>query len=394
MNDYLVYQGAFRLSGDGNDYAIGTLAYNSKRHSLFVAGHAHYNSIAEYPIPDTSLLNPTISAVTNLPQTGSVLQPYTAVMDLASRNNNNPDNLDRITGLLYDANTGALVVNAEVWYDTLGATRTTALIANATNMQNTTIRGFAKLAGASQSAGYMGVIPQSLRSDFGDKTYYSGWSSVYSVIQRYSVGPSCWIISSNSFVADMVNACKNTNPANCKNHNIPATAHMNFPYGNCLPNGDTNCYEMEDQGTPGPFPPANPIWNALSRAMYAFFLPSQRLYVAIGSMAGLESGIGYKAVQNNGIECSGQCQYDVNDVYNYFWIFRVEDMINAGNVWDPRPVAYGKWSIPFDGNGKHVIIGATLNANQTVLYVALEGAGKVDDYDYPPLIVQFELKQK
>ena len=169
---------------------------------------------------------------------------------------------------------------------------------------------------------------------------------------------------------------------------------MNFPYGNCLPNGDTNCYEMADQGTPGPFPPASPIWNALSRAMYAFFLPSQRLYVAIGSTAGLESGIGYKAVQNNGIECPGQCQYDVSDTYNYFWIFRVDDMINAGNVWDPRPVAYGKWSIPFDGNGKHVIIGATLNFDQTILYVALEGAGKVEEFDYPPLIVQFEVKQK
>ena len=394
LNDYLIYRGAFRLSGDGNDYAIGTLAYNSKRHSLFVAGHAHYNSIAEYPIPDSSLLNPAISAVTNLPKTGPALQPYTAVMDLVSRNNNNPDNLDRITGLLYDSNTGALVVNAEVWYDTVGATRTTGLVANATNMQSTTIRGFAKLAGAAQSAGYMGVIPQSLRSDFGDKTYYSGWSSVYSVISRYSVGPSCWTISSNSFVADMVNACNNTNPANCKNHNIPTTARMNFPYGNCLPNGDTNCWEMEDQGTPGPFPPASPIWNALSRAMYAFFLPSQRLYVAIGSTAGLESGIGYKAVQNNGIECPGQCQYDVSDTYNYFWIFRVDDMINAGNVWDPRPVAYGKWSIPFDGNGKHVIIGATLNVDQTILYVALEGAGKEAEFDYPPLIVQFEVKQK
>ena len=145
MNDYLVYQGAFRLSGDGNDYAVGTLAYNSKRHSLFVAGHAHYNSIAEYPIPDTSLLNPTISAVTNLPQTGSVLQPYTAVMDLASRNNSNPDNLDQSTGLLYDVNTGALVVNAELWYDVSGATRTTALVTNAGDMQNTTIQGFAKL---------------------------------------------------------------------------------------------------------------------------------------------------------------------------------------------------------------------------------------------------------
>jgi hypothetical protein len=359
-----------------------------------VAGNAHYNSIAEYPIPDSSLLNPAILTVANLPQTGSPLQPCTAVMDLASRDNNNPDNLDRITGLLFDASTGALVVNAEVWYDTVGASSTTALVTNAADMQNTTARGFAKQAGAAQSAGFMGVIPESLRSDFGDKTYYSGWSSVYSIISRYSVGPSCWIMSSNSFVADMVNACTSTNPANCKNHNIPMTAHLNFPYGKCLPNSDSNCYAVEDQGKQGPFPPASPIWNALSRAMYAFFLPSQRLYVAIGSTAGLESGIGYKAVQNNGIECPGQCQYDVSDLYNYFWIFRVDDMIYAGDVWDPRPVAYGKWSIPFDGNGKHAIIGATLNANQTMLYVALEGAGKVDDYDYPPLIVQFEVKHQ
>jgi hypothetical protein len=40
------------------------------------------------------------------------------------------------------------------------------------------------------------------------------------------------------------------------------------------------------------------------------------------------------------------------------------------------------------------MIGATLNVDQTVLYVALEGAGKVEEFDYPPLIVQFEVKQK
>jgi len=72
------------------------------------------------------------------------------------------------------------------------------------------------------------------------------------------------------------------------------------------------------------------------------------------------------------------------------WFFDVDEILAAENVYDPRPYAYGKWSVPFDDGGRHLVIGATFDPATSTLYVALESAAQVGDYDRPPLIVTFQ----
>ena len=149
----------------------------------------------------------------------------------------------------------------------------------------------------------------------------------------------------------------------------------------------------------GPFPPSSPLWNPLSRAVFGFFVPNYTTFVAIGSTAGLYSGIGYKGTQENGVACGGPCPFLLNDYDNYYWMYGIDDVIAADHVYDPIPSAYGKWDIPYDRpsnnmNGQpglHRILGGTIDDDAGILYIALEGAGEVSDYDFPPLIVAYAL---
>ncbi len=42
----------------------------------------------------------------------------------------------------------------------------------------------------------------------------------------------------------------------------------------------------------------------------------------------------------------------------------------------------------------HEIVGATLNSNQTVVYMALGGAGEIGEYDELPLILTSDVQQQ
>ena len=55
------------------------------------------------------------------------------------------------------------------------------------------------------------------------------------------------------------------------------------------------------------------------------------------------------------------------------------------------PYAYGAWSVPFDDNGSHSIIGGTFDEESGVLYLTLSKAGQVGTYDRPPVIVAFQI---
>ena len=151
--------------------------------------------------------------------------------------------------------------------------------------------------------------------------------------------------------------------------------------------------EYAPQGEPGPFEPASPLWNIKSRGRYGFIVPGTSTFAVLGSSAGLESGIGYKAMQDDGNVCGGPCPYGAEDSYNYYWLFDVEEILGADEVHDPRPYDYGIWSVPFDAEGQHQIVGATFDPEEGVLYVALDGAGQIGNYDNTPLILTFKIPQ-
>jgi hypothetical protein len=138
---------------------------------------------------------------------------------------------------------------------------------------------------------------------------------------------------------------------------------------------------------------ASALWNFLSRAIYGFIVPGTRTFAVFGSSGGIHSGIGYKITQDNGNHCGGYCAYGSDDYYNYYWLFDIEEILDAVEPYDIQPYAYGAWSVPFDDNGDHRIIGGTFDGGNGILYLSLSGAGQVGEYDRPPLIVAYRLPQ-
>jgi hypothetical protein len=313
------YLGAFRLKDVGEpgyNFAVGTMAYNPFRNSLYIVGHAQYQTIAEYPLVNASLLSsttqqPNNTAVADLPVTSDPIQTFVPVFDVAkggSTNTYNPDGLNTITGLLYLPNSdgstgGSLLFNAEDFYDTYPtATQTTGVVRDAHQMNTTVAQGFFQMEGGAKSAGYMGSIPVEFRSKFNNAQYYTGWSSVYSILSRYSLGPTLFTFDPTQ-----------SNLPSIPPANISTRAYLNYAYETIPLGGFDNATAWEGCTSIGPFPPSSTLWNPLSRAVYGFFVPNHNTFVAIGSTAGLVSGIGYKGTQENGIACGGPCPFLLSD---------------------------------------------------------------------------------
>jgi len=372
------YSGAFRLKNGefGNsslDYAVGTLAVNPSKQSLFIAGHEQHRSVAEYPIVQAGMQ----TEVAGLPETGAPLQNFVDLLDPLP----NPQSINRITGMYWLD--GSLIVNAENWYDAGGrGTDTTVIVPNADNL-NAGAKGFFQLQGAAHAAGYMGPIPEQWQSAFGAQ-HYTGWSSVYSIISRYSIGPSLWTFDPSA----LINADPTTNPA------AQTQPKLNYPYGGpgAITHLSERALEWAEQGTDGPFPPSDALWNPLSAGRYGFFVPGTKTFAVVGHTAGLQSGIGYKAVQSDGNVCPGPCPYDPADYSNYYWFYNVEDILSASELYQPKPYAYGSFDVPFDAEGKRPIIGATFDTTTKTLYLAVRNAAQLGTYDRPPLIVTYKLK--
>lgn len=240
----LTYAGAFRLKNgtfgtSSTNYAVGTLAYNPANHSLFIAGHAQQNAIAEYPIVPSGMQ----ITVSELPETGNPLQDFVYPLGVEG----NPEGLNKITGMLWAE--GSLIVNAEEWYDTPGNNKdTTLVIADANNLAGNR-DGYFELTGAANSGGYMGPIPTACQPYFGAE-YFTGWSSVYSITSRYSRGPSLWTFD----VMDILTGSASSNPQ------VNATAFMNYHFSG--PHLNDPLPEAADQET------VSAIWNSLTGARY------------------------------------------------------------------------------------------------------------------------------
>ncbi len=347
-----------------SNYAVGTLAYHPERHALFVAGHAHHNAIALFAIPDELASGTEVSDLTLVE---APLQDFWA--PLAAAPHGNPQGLDKITGMLYVD--GQLIINAERWYDAPGAnTDTTLVVRDADAMASAGVDGFFFMEGAARAAGYMATIPPEWQEAFG-APYLTGWASNYSIIGRYSVGPSFYAFDPGPALA----ACAGDVEA------IATQAFMVFPHGEGTLMGVDALQSQEGS--------ASALWNFLSRAVYGFIVPGTRTFMVLGSSGGVESGIGYKITQDNGNLCGGYCAYSATDVYNYYWLFDLEAILAAEAPHEVRPYAYGPWSVPFDAEGRHPIIGATFDPASKRLYVALANAGRTGTYDRPPLMVVF-----
>ncbi len=380
--DDLSYVGAFRVSdqehGDSSsNYAVGTLAYHAGRHSLYLAGHAHHNAIAEFAIPTLG----TSETVEELPLVEEPLQDFRSL--LGASPNGNPDGMDKITGLY--VSDGHLIVQANRWYDAAGSASDTTLLVVDGELDGTVI-GYFELEGRARSAGFIAPVPDEWQEALGGPAL-AGWASNYSIIGRYSVGPTLYAFDPG----DLTGQADDANAEGV----IAARAWMDYPHGGgefLAPDAlEVQCDITDDVTSCEPDAAASPLWNFLSKAMYGFIVPGTRTYVVVGSTGGTETGIGYKIRQDDDNLCGGYCARGAADYSNYYWLFDLDEVLEAESPSDPQPYAYGPWSIPFDEGGRHRIVGGTWDPEGRTLYLALDGAGQVGDYDRPPLIVAYQL---
>lgn len=377
--DDFTYLGAFRVASamygpSRTDYATGALGYRPDHRSLYLAGFAPDAMICELAIPDVLGTGTDVAA---LPVVDEALQDFAPVLDASG----NPEAMDTVTGMLWAD--GDLIVNANVWYDAPGTARDTTLVVRGGDLSGA-IDGWFELEGAALAAGYMAPVPAEWQSALGG-TALTGWASNYSIVSRYSVGPSLFSFDPMALLAPGAPVA------------IPTTMHLGYPYADGVylaPDAlEYQCRVLADMTSTecDPGARASDLWNFVSRGVYAFIVPGTRTFAVLGRLGGSETGIGYKITQDDGTLCGGPCARGAGDYHNQYWLYDLDTIVGASSPSAPQPYAYGRWSVPFDDGGAHSIIGGALAPETGVLYLALSHAGQVGEYDRPPVIVAYDV---
>jgi hypothetical protein len=400
-----VYEGAFRLapSTGSLDFSEGVIAYNPTNNSLFVAADIAKNQflIGEYAIPEVL----PIKDIYQLNASTDDIQAMTPIF--ATNSSFNTDRLDRITGMAVIS--GKLVVNAVRWYDaSADNTQTTMVLDNANNIAASPKDEFLRLNGADHLAGWISEIPQQLKPQFGNSTYIFGNASNYSIDSRWSIGPSVFLVDENDLFSGG-NAIPSVpvvdfNLTNYLSIDDPAVSHLPWDvYGynttslTAFPDGRS---EAAKDANGNVITIGNDLWTVVSTAAYGFMIPGTRTYAVIGTSGGHNGGLGYK-LQREDRTCGGPCSYDKDDVYNYYWLWDINDYIKVLNgellPHEVRPYQYGEFQVPFQfvRDTKEpqiwVIGGATFDKINSDLYVSIPGRGKVGNFDYPPLFLKYHI---
>lgn len=368
----LIYAGAMRFQfgtfGDSRlGFANGSIAVSDQRNSVFIVGHSHHEAIAEYGLEEFSSSN----KIEDLPMARPI-QDFSKVLTRAP--SGNPQGIGVITNLALIEN--RLVVNAAQYYDAAAEnTDTTLVIEDPANLDSSEITGFLRLEGANKAAGWLTPVPTSLRVTL-DADYISGHASNLPINARSSMGPSAFSIKS----ADILNAASTDR--------VKTDEILSYSIQNPL-HKDQDNQSLE-----------NDIWTEVSEAHTGFIIPGTNTYAVFGNSGGHEFGIGYKIRQDDGRSCGGWCTYVAEDIYNYYWLFDVEDLLNVkkGSVvaHSVRPFEYGKFELPFEKqeafSKPRLINGAYYDFENQFLYLLLGHADRLQSaFETVPLLLKYEI---
>jgi len=372
VND-LVYEGASRIPvstfGESRmGFANGTFLVDSDRGSLFVIGHGQHMAIAEFAIDGFSKSNNLVE----LPMIRNV-QPFTRILDRVP--SENIDNINTITGM-HKIN-GGIWVNAAQYYDgSADNTDTSFFIENADNLDSSRIDGYFKLKPGVKAAGWVTEIPAELKEPLGGD-YIFGFASNLPINGRNSMGPSAFSVTkeglSNSAVGDIVD----TNEL------------LSFSIDNLL---HPDLYNDTRQ---------NDLWTEVSSAYTGFIVPGTKTYAVFGASGGHENGIGYKITQDDGRECGGACPYVASDIYNYYWLWDVDDLIKVQQgLLKPHalePYDYGRLELPFQNQPvfakPRLMIAAHYNYENQAVYFMLGDADSLQNqYESAPVLLKYSIE--
>lgn len=368
--DFL-YQGAFRVPASdygtsSMNYSEGPFAYDPVAHSVFIVGHNHQQSVAEFSVPE--LVNSTVIAELNMADDPS--QVFVSLLDRVAAN---PEQMDRIGGMaLVEGPSGReLVVNVYEYYDApADDTHTTLVVRDPTDLSGSDVDGFFALQGAAHTSGWISPIPSAWQPLLGG-THITGNSSGMPIIGRLTVGPS-------AFVFDPLDIVGTTNPPG----GVATTALLDFSLDHPLHDDLSN-----DGGD-------NDLWTHLSRAVYGFIAPGTRTYVTVGHTGGHATGVCYKCTPTGATDaCGGYCANDVTDYAHAYWLWDIRDLVAVGegtmNPWEARPYEYGPFPTPF---ATRELGGGAFDAASGLLYLTVQRADtEQGTYANPPIVVAYRL---
>lgn len=340
------YQGAFAIpSGEFGEsrasWSAGTIEVNGK--SLFLAGHDHDDAIAEFEVP--AMINS--KSIDDLPYAKGPIQGFTKVLTNVS--GGNKDNLDQIIGL--ELVEGKLIGNAIEYYDApADNTQTTFVVENAAAIEKSPVTGFYRIDGRARAAGWLSQVPMEWQKILGC-THITGNSSGGPIIGRHSVGPSAFCINFN-------------NKLRLKKRSIKTAEMLGFSENSPLARDLFN--ESSE----------NNLWTHMSQARYGFIVPGTSTYMTIGFSGGHQSGVGYKLRRRDGQYCPGYCAVDPTDMYNYYWLWDMRDLVRVRqrrlSAKSLKPYESGVFDVPFQNNAHlNPIGGATFDEQSGLLYISV-----------------------
>lgn len=357
------YLGAFRFPGSvfGDSriaYSSGVFTLGNHNESIFITGNLKLNGIAEFSIPQLSL-----DKNIDLWSYATMIQPFS---NFLTDRLNNSQKLNRVSGMDYIED--ELFVNAIEYYDAAADnTESTFIIKTPANLKNSKVNGFFNFRHKVHTAGWISKIPKQLQLKLGG-SYIVGSASNFPINSRLSIGPSAFSTYLDSFAGIDVNKGL-----------IPSKELMNFSLKHKL---HADFYNESRK---------NNLWTIGSRAAYGFIVPNTKYYLVLGNSSGHNGGLGYKATQSNGNKCGGPCALIHDDVYNYYWLFDIDDFlkIKDGTMqpFEIRPTKRGvlKTAVEQDNN-YHKLIGADFDFENNLLYLLMANADKIQN-KYEPIHV-------
>lgn len=281
----------------------------------------------------------------------------------------------RTIGAMANVN-GRLMVSAYGYYD---GTNRPIIVADSLTLSSAGFRGYFDMPNRQHAGGWLTPIPASRQAAFGG-THLFGFSmsQTRAILTKYSIGPSAYVYDANAS-----NSIFGSTPLS-NGSTLTAPIAMDFD----ISHGLTPQANLGNAGT---------TWTYCSGGQIGFIVPGTKTYMVLGISAGHASGSDYFDPAPYDASFKGYGPNDPADIYNYYWLFNVDDMLAAKNgtiqVYDPDPYEQGQLSLQFAGSPGWTTYkrlgGAFFDLETSRLYITLARAdgSQASESTLPLLIV-------
>jgi hypothetical protein len=377
--DFIInsYVGSFKIDYSDKvsttSYSQGRVAFNPARNSVFIDSHVYQLAIAEFLIPQA--LSKTADK-SDLPN-AEVIQGFSRVMERVEMANSG--GLDRIGGI--DVVDGKLFIQSYRAYDTVGASPTTLLVENPSDLNGSLVSGFYEMEGRARTVNYLSPVPREWQSVLGG-SYLSGNGGGMSIVSRLSNGPSLFVFDPTDF--------------DTAKWRVAARKWMDYPINNALSTSVIQESSVQGYGDWDAINNSgeNDLWTQSSVGAFGFIIPGTDSFFVVGSSGMHRSGGGYKITNSAGFSCPGFCAKDNTDYSSYYWIYDIKKILAAETPYSVLPYEYGvfddRWMEYGQHGGKGGVTGGSFDAESGVLVLS-HAAATSDHESGSPVISVYRL---